>query len=289
MPVIHTSTPRRRAIARRTGRLAVGLAIVATMVPALAAGAQPLVPHLELRSGTNKAVVEKYPGEPVYLDLGIHVAAIGGPFEVWLTRPDYAQPIEVAQKIYRANGNFSFQSLPADAADGWEGFADFLRVDVSQDGELVKSKTLTFCPNSYERQRVSDAGPIRPSYPDGCYGSVFAKGLVWGIDQDWAVNATGAFESSMRLRKGTYDVTVSIEPRYVDLFDVPDGARTAEVQLEVKKLESSGCRKCPPKGGARPPDAKSLAGVPTVTDPDPSTLPDLVALPALGHQRRERP
>jgi hypothetical protein len=261
----------------------VALLLVGIALPALSARAQAATPHLELRAGTDSVTAEKYKKDPIYLDLGAFVAAIGGPFEVWLTRPDYAQPINVAQRVPEPNGKSVFNPLPLDSIDEWNGFADFFRLDVSKDGELVKSKTFTFCPNSYDRQRVSDSGPVLSTYPDGCYGNAFAKGLVWGIDEEWAVNATSGSDARMRLPKGTYDVHMSVEPRYVEMFGFPEGARTADVELEVTSYGDD-CPKCPGTG-PRPRDRadyKTLGGVPTVDNPDPATLPDLVALPAWG-------
>jgi hypothetical protein len=263
-----------RAVARV---LSIGM-LLGTLVPALTARAQGVVPSLELKAGTHSVTVDKYPGEPVYLDLGVFIAAVGGPFELWVTRPDYAQPVQVARKVVNPNGSTELVPLPADLLDEWDGLDDFLRVDFYQEGELVKSKSLTFCPNSYDRQRMSDDGPIRPTYPDGCYGSPFTKGLVWGIDEAWAVNAS-ASDSSLRLKKGLYDVSVSVEDRYVDLFGFR-GPTSVELDLEVRPYETSGCQECPrpPKGEDR--DARVGAAVPPVSDPDPATLPDLVALPA---------
>jgi hypothetical protein len=254
--------------------------VLATLLPALSARAQDAAPTLKLLAGRHDVSAEKYPREPLYLDLGVFVAAANAPFELWVTRPDYAQPVQIAQRLHKADGTSEFVSLPSDVLDGWDGLVDFLRVDFHQDGELVKSKTLTFCPNSYDRQRVSDEGPVRATYPDGCYGNPFTKGLIWGIDEEWAVNATTSSDATVRLRKGTYDVTVSVEERYVDLFGF-EGDTTLDLDLEVKSYEGSGCPECPRprKGGDR--DARAAEdGVPIVSDPDPSTLPDLVALPA---------
>ena len=147
------------SILRRTGRLGLAALVLATVLPSLAARAQGVAPRLELRAGTDRVTVEKYKGDPLYLDLGVYVAALGGPFEVWLTRPDYAEPVNVAQRVYDADGTSELEPLSADVLDEWNGFADFFRLDVSRDGELVKSKTLTFCPNSYDRQRINDEGP----------------------------------------------------------------------------------------------------------------------------------
>lgn len=280
MPDSTPSTSSRSGPGIRAGRLAIAAVLLAGILPALSAAAAPLTPRLELRAGRDSVTTEKYGNEPLYLDLGVWIAALGGPFEVWATRPDYLHPAQAFQRIHDSDGPATFRELPADVLDEWVGFKDFLRVDFSQDGELVKSKTLTFCPNAYDRQRISDSGPSLATYPEGCYGNPFTKGLVWGIDEEWAVNATTSGDSGIRLRKGVYDVTVSVEPRYVDLFGF-EGTTSVDLELEVQKYESD-CPKCPgiDREARSGRDARTSAAVPPVSNPDPATLPDLIALPA---------
>jgi Lysyl oxidase len=269
---------------RRALRAALVAILVVTGLPLTGAKAQLSEPTLELRSATSFVRAARPKGTPVYLDLGTYVAAIGGQFEIWVTRPDYAQPVVVQRALYNPAGNPTFQDIPVEMIDSWYGFRDFMRIDISQSGELVKSKKMGFCPNSYDRQRVNDEGPDTFSYPDGCYGNPFTKGLVWGIDEGWAVNPASSYGGTvMRLPEGLYDVTVSIEQAYVDLFDVPADKSSVQLQLKVRTSRGfPGCPDCPHPIPHQYRRTYSSSALPIVTDPDPATLPDLIALPAWG-------
>lgn len=262
---------------RSGGRLALIAVILGATLPVLNANAQVATSTLELRAGTNKVKVVKYRGEPIYLDLGVYVAALGGPFEVWLTRPDYSQPIQAEQALYAAGGT-SHRSLPEDALNDWLGFKDFFHIDVGKDGEDVKSAMLDFCPNSYDRQRVNDQGPDTVSYPDSCSANPFTRGLVWGIDEGWAASMASSDVDGILLPQGTYDVTVSIDQRFVDLFEIPTDASSVDLELTVEKQTFTACRKCSEGAMHRP--ERAAASVPITENPDPATLPDLISLPA---------
>jgi hypothetical protein len=294
VPIRSQIVPRSRALAARYIRMSrksfVSLVIVALLtglLPALPASAAAVAPQLRMRAGTDQVKAFKVRGEPIYVDLGVWISAVGAPLELWVTRPDYTQPLKIDQVLYDG-GVPEFHSLPTDILDSdWLGLKDFLVIEVSQNGEPLKTKTMSFCPNSYDRQRVNDDGPDRPSYPDGCFGNPFTKGVVWGIDDGWAVNPSSYGGGQMRLAEGTYDVHVSIDQRYIDLFSIDPALTTADVELKVKTVKGyPGCPKCPrpprhPHAGWTASTSRS-AGVPTMTDPDPSLLPDLIALPSWG-------
>ncbi|MEA2434866.1 MAG: hypothetical protein QOG54_2323 [Actinomycetota bacterium] len=285
-----------RALAARSSRRSLVPILIAALfvgiLPALPARAEAVSPQLRMRSGTDLVKAFRVKGQPIYADLGIWVSAEGAPFEVWVTRPDYTQPLKVQQVLYGDTGLREYHDLPADIMDDWNGIKDFIQLDISKDGDLKKTKMMSFCPNSYDRQRVSDNGPDRPSYPDGCFGNPFTKGLVWGIDDGWAVNPASYTGGVLRLQDGLYDVKMSVAERYIDLFNIDPALATASIQLKVKTVRGyPGCPKCP-----RPPRDRrghgghagwsaarsSSSGTPTMTDPDPSVLPDLIALPSWG-------
>jgi hypothetical protein len=275
------------------------VALFVGLLPAFPAKAEGVAPQLRLRAGTDLIKARRVQGEPIYADFGVWVTALGAPFEIWVTRPDYTQPLKVQQMLHADDGTTETVDLPTDVLDDWFGLKDFIRLSISRDGEPVKEKLMSFCPNSYDRQRINDEGPDRPSYPDGCFGNPFTRGLVWGIDEGWAVNPASYFGNGLRLKDGLYDVRVSIDERYVDLFAIDPALASTTLQLKVKTVEGyPGCPKCPrpprhPHGGEMARYGSSATSVPTMTDPDPSILPDLIALPSWGinvqnGRRRER-
>jgi hypothetical protein len=152
-------------------------------------------------------------------------------------------------------------------------------------GRYVAGGKFTFCPNSYDRQRADDTGSDVPTYPDSCGGFYFPflRGTVWGIDGGWAVNALGGSEfddygtPTLRVPEGRYEVTIRIDRRYVELLGVaPEDAR---VVLDVTVRDSDEGSVFPRSPQAEGATFAPDAAVPTVTDPDPSTLPDLASLP----------
>ena len=58
---------------------------------------------------------------------------------------------------------------------------------------MVAADTFSFCPNGYQRQRLSDDSPLNPSYPSFCNEGPFTKGSVWGIDDGWATGIIGDY------------------------------------------------------------------------------------------------
>lgn len=281
-------------------RVLAALALLLASLPVRPAAAELAFPALELRAGLDRVRVERVHGEPVYLgDLGIYVSAVGAPFEIWLTRNPYASPVEVNQVVYD-DGVKTLQALPFNVANGWTGFDDFFQLELKRDGRLLRSKALDFCPNTPDRQRVNDAGPVSVSYMDGCFGNPFTKGMVWGLDEGWAANATSTTEPKLNVPSALYDLRVSISPRYVDLFNIDAEAASVDLQLKVVTATSEpGCKNCwseasrySSRSGSSP--SSSASGeVPTELNPDPAVLPDLVALPAWGISlskgaRRER-
>jgi hypothetical protein len=230
----------------------------------------------------------------VYLNLGVWAAAVGGDFRLEVSRADYDSPVGVVQTDGEGN---VLRELPADLLDGWRGLREFVGVTFrkASTGRYVAGGKFTFCPNSYDRQRTSDTGSDVPTYPDSCGGSYFPflKGMVWGVDDGWAVNALGGSEydeygvPSLRVPEGRYQVTVRIDRVYAELLGIaPEDAR---VVLDVTVRDSDqrfAYNRPQADGDVVAPEAE----VPTVTDPDPSTLPDLAALPlwdmSISHRRR---
>ena len=111
--------------------------------------------RLELLRASASVTLDKYPGTPVYLDVGAYVASVGGPFQLNVTRAGYRSPIEVRQI---AGGES--RALPAWVDDGWSGLRRFLRYTVRNSaGAVIWSGSATFCPSGFNMQRVDPGGP----------------------------------------------------------------------------------------------------------------------------------
>jgi hypothetical protein len=267
------------------------LAALSVLVGVGAASAAPQpAPSLGLRAAGHKVVLERH-GHRVGLDLGIWVAAVGGAFQLDVSRPDYSA-WTVAQ--VDADTGDTLREVPPELLDRWRGLDRFLRISFrDSSGNLVAARAVRFCPNDYNRQRVDDQGPANPTYPLICTSSSpFQRGMVWGIERGWAVSPRlGAID----VKPGTYEVSVRIREPYRDLFDVGPGSAGAKLQARVRNAPGGGGHPHPIPGpiadGGRPAQARSLTAAPTLDQPDPSTLPDLVALPLWNlvvHHRGDR-
>lgn len=261
----------------------IGLACVA---PLVSAGAQTEArSRLQLRAARTEVTLSRPEGSRVFLDLAVYIAALDAPFEIQVRRTDYTSPVEAFQVVPGPAGDELVQ-IPESALEGWGGLNDFFEIAITDpDGVAVRTLRQDFCPNTYEHQRVDDSGPARPAYPYSCYGNPFALGMVWGLDRGWAVRATSYDYRQMRIKipTGSYRATVSIAPTYQELFAVDPVDASVELDLTVKESRRRRCH-CPiPEPPLhRPNHRPNGAAIPTVEDPDPALLPDLVALPAWG-------
>ena len=283
MPLTTTSPRSRRA--RGGVALAMSAALLATALVTTARAAV-VAPTLRLIAPAGEVTMMRYGrGEPVYMELGVLVAALGAPLELLARRTDYTQPVTLTQVLY-GNGNETENvTLDPSLLDEWSGLKDFLHVSFVKDGTEYASETMTFCPGSYTRERVNDEGPDVPSYPQGCFSNPFTKGTVWGIDEGWAVGVNSGYEAPLLdIPNGLYTVTAAIDPAYTDLFDIAAEDATAQVTVRVKTQRRTGCGEGGPCGTERTATLAQQRAmqVPTTDDPDPATLPDLIALPSWG-------
>jgi hypothetical protein len=240
-------------------------------------------PSLALFIGNDEIKVRRQGRRPAFFDPGVFLTAVGGPLEVWVGRPDYDHPLEVSQVVHTETGT-EVRPLPADTLDEFAGLKDFFTVEVrNSKGKLLSSMNLPFCPSGWDKQRVNDAGPVVPQYPAFCYLNPFTKSTVWGLEEGWATSTVGFDGAVLEGPDGEYDVTVSVDPHYVELFGIPAEAATATVAVTLKTVKKKCAHHCNGPVGSGPMGRTAeTAGepVPTMEDPDASLLPDLVALPA---------
>jgi Lysyl oxidase len=255
------------------------------------APAQSTAPSLRLVGPAGEVTLLRSRGQ-VALDVRTWVAAAGGDFELRVARPDYDTPVGLVQ-VDSLTGAV-LRDLPEDVLSGWAGLAGFVEVAFTDSaGQEVAARSFTFCPNGWQHQRVDDSGPELPRYPTFCKGSYspFTRGMVWGIEAGWAQTALGSrgFRAP-RIefpRAGAFTLTVRIAERYRDLLEIDDVDGEVSFPVTIKNVRRSRGILEAAHRPARAPAHPRV--VPDVTDPDPATLPDLVALPlwSLSTQHRK--
>lgn len=261
------------------------LALVAGTAPSTGAAPDTGNPRLSLRRTSSEAIAYKYGKRKPRLYAPTFLQVQGAPLDLRVRRASYEDPLTVTQVLYTSRGP-EIVELPADILNGWRGLIDFTEIEVADlEGNVVYSTTKAFCPNNYDRQRIDDAGPATPTYPYGCYGGraqgSFLRGMVWGVDQSWATNLSGGRGIKLDVPRGRYVLTISIAPRYQELFGVDASQASTTLDLRVKKIRRDRCcRRAVPAQNGSEPAGEPTAGVPAMDDPDSAILPDLVALPA---------
>jgi hypothetical protein len=266
----------------RRGRNALSLGIVVLAAQMLLFGVPPAAaddpPSVRLFAASSHLDIERDKHGFSYFDPGAWVASVGGAFELRVSRPDYDTPVAIVQTD--ATSGAVLRALPAELLDGWFGLRDFLHVSVKDvDGKVMLRQTFTFCPNSYNRARVSDDGPLTSLYPYFCGGNPFTRGTVWGIDDQWAVSPTFDYGLGFDADRRHYTLRAWIDPAWMEALDI--AAEDAETFVDITARDGSSGSGVDPSPGV---DSPGSAGpsVPTVTNPTPESLPDLIALPAWG-------
>lgn len=267
--------------ALRGKRLTAILGCIGILSSLFVGSASAAPPSLELVGPGETVALGHYKGQATYLDTGVLLASVGASFEIQLTRPDYTLPVEAAQII-----DDNPVALPDGLFTAWEGFDDFFTVTVRNlGGDAVATIGVDFCPNTYDRQRVGDGGPEQPTYPESCYSNPFTKGMVWGINQDWAASTLSYYGTYADLTNGSYEVTTEIAPAYAEAFDIDPATSSITTDITVETItdpcKHHGCGVQASGGGAAA-AARRYNAVPVDDNPDTAILPDLEALPAWG-------
>ena len=266
----------------RRGRHAISLGIIVLSTQLLLFGAPPAAaddpPSLRLFAASSHIDIQRGRHGFTWFDPGAWVASVGGAFELRVSRPDYDTPVGIVQTD--AVTGAAIRTLPVELLDGWFGLGNFLHVSVKDvDGKIMFRQAFTFCPNAYYRARVSDDGPLTSVYPYFCGGNPFTKGAVWGIDDAWAVSPTFDYGVGFDADRRHYTLRAWIDPAWTEALGLaPEDSETfVDITASDDGTGSGGVpvplEPSPFAGGPR---------VPTVTSPDPESLPDLVALPAWG-------
>jgi hypothetical protein len=263
-----------------------GVAVAAMTVPGLPAASAAKVPGpvVKLAAAQNSITVNSFRGR-VFIDPGIWLEALGSPLEFDVQRAAYTKPVTLTQVIHPPYGGTVRRPLPASLLDKWFGLKHFTTLTMTDStGKVVFSRPFTFCPNSYNPARVGPGSPPTTPYPMQCGSNPFTVAMVWGVQKGWAAEPASFVNGKFPV--GVYHVTETISPQYAHLLGISTRDATATVKVKIVK----GQQCCPVPGccgsaahHAHPAvPGQNPAGVRTLTNPPPSALPDLVALPAWG-------
>jgi hypothetical protein len=259
------------------------LSFIAALLASGPAQATPQGPELRVFSPTSSITEYRYRSrEQISVDSGLWVSANGSTFEVIAHRDSYTTPI-VATQIIDPDTSARQVVLPDKVvAPRWSGLRHFFNVTVTGPaGDVAYKGSVPFCPDSWNVQRVDASGPTDSTFPQGCYTNPFTTGVVWGIDQGWAVGALDMSRIRFAGPDGHYSVHVQITSLYQRLLSIAPADASATLGLVVT-TSPTGCPPyCPPASTAAT-STSNGSTLPTKTNPRPSTLPDLVALPAWG-------
>jgi len=260
------------------------ISFIAALLATAPAQATPQGPQLRVFTPTSSINEYRYRAkQKVSVDSGLWVSSSGSTFEVIAHRDSYTTPI-VATQIIDPDTSARQVVLPDTVvAPRWSGLSHFFHVTVTgPTGDVVYKGSVPFCPDSWNTQRVDASGPMNSTFPQGCYTNPFTTGVVWGIDQGWAVGALDMSRIRFGGPDGTYSAHVQITPMYQDLFSIAPAGASATLGIDVI-TSPTGCPPyCAPASARDTASTSDGSTLPTKTNPRPSTLPDLVALPAWG-------
>jgi hypothetical protein len=257
-------------------------------LPAGLATAQPkpshLGPTIKLVVAQNYIQIPQF-GKSVFLDPGVYVAAFGSKLEFDVQRASYAKPLKIAEVIHLHDGGTIVRNLPSWMLDGWNGLKHFMRLTVRDSvGKLVATRFVSFCPNG-NPQRTGPTSPHTSPFPQECASDPFERGMVFGLQRDWAADPIGGFGFfgglSLKLKRGSYVVTANIWHAWRRVLGVSKRDDTAVVHVRVVK-GTGGCPFCHPAQATRFKALPKLPAVPTMTSPPKADLPDLSPLPSWG-------
>ena len=235
---------------------------------------------LRLFAQNSEVTLHHRADRPAVLNAGVFATAVGGDFEIHANRADYASPIVGSQW---ADGAW-VQDLDASMVDSFQGLHSFLHVRVKNPaGNLIVDQDLDWCPSSFDMERLNDSGPDVPRFPGfGCFAHSFTLGTVWGIDQGWAKPLGSRYGRSSEQvlldgRDGAYRVTYSFPRPVVDTFGIDPDHAQAKVTVN---LVTGGHHDAPSRDAMPSIERSPAPRVPNDPNPDPSTRPDLISLPA---------
>ena len=218
-----------------------------TSAVALLACAAPLVlsagpaanaapgPALTLEAAQRTVVLTRYEaedgdgGKVVFVegDLGVHVVAGAGAFEVRAKRAGYGEPVVLTMTTPGADRVLT----TAPDATGLPAF--WTTTITNAAGKVVERGTASFCPNAYEPVRRRPNAPATSPYPQGCQANPYTLGNVFGVQAGYAVPALTDPEAFSGLPLGGYTVTLAVRPDYAKALGMTAAQSRARVAVRL--------------------------------------------------------
>src|SRR4051812_2168321 len=217
--------------------------LATTMLPLSMTDAGPAeaisasAPPLRLVAAVSSVTAQRFPGEPVFLPLGINLVAGDRPLEIHVKRASYHDPI-VAEQLLGRGARKRTRRLPGELVDGFNGLKDLIRLTLTDDsGKEILDQNQTFAPVGSSVRVRPDAPPTSP-YPESPGGSPFALGAVWGLQAGWAIDVLGGGIDGVELADGSYTARVRMSAPHLAFFGIP--ADQADVAVRVTVTTSEG-------------------------------------------------
>jgi hypothetical protein len=269
---------------------------------------------LRLVSVLHQVSAERFKGDShLYFSPGVYVAAVGGAFEIDAIRGE-DRSVTLWQVARDAKGVRTIRQVTpaAPIKNLGRGLPQFFQVTIKNSaGTVVSTRTLPYCLSvGYGEARVDPSGPDQPQYPYDC-GSQLSEAAVWGLDDGWA----SSLDMQMRFTApdGAYNLTIAINPAYVQQFGIAPSEASASFTLNVHTQSVGICkpRRCPrpvvgvasdaltasvraqaraQAQGEGPTSAAAEAATQSALGPSADGTPDMRALPAhdlsITHNKR---
>ncbi len=105
-------------------------------------------PTIGMRAARGTIEITRRPNRAAWLDPALSVVAVDGPFELLVTRTNYDEPLTLTRTLPGGE-----QVLDSEFLQEWWGLKNFLRIRITNSqGNVVKGRSLDFCPNSWDQQ-----------------------------------------------------------------------------------------------------------------------------------------
>jgi hypothetical protein len=231
--------------------------------------------QLRFTAAAQSVTLERWEGEPVWLELGTHVVAERRPFEIRVARASYQAPV-VAKQVIRDGARQRSVRLPAGLVTDFMGLPDFTHLTITDaTGEVVVDRNEDFCPNGMA-VRADREAPDRSPYPWGCPTNPFTRGAVWGIQTGWGtpVHDANGEAGAVDLPDGVYTVDVVVNQPYRRLFGISQYAVT--VELTIRTVDAPAVRRTQEEPAVRAAPSRPTGAAARPRGP----RPDLRPLPA---------
>ena len=218
--------------------------------------------------------------------LGVSLVSLDAPFELQVRRETYDDPISVRQAFHRPGGTAARGPARGHPRrlDGSRSLPPFRPVQARGPRSDPGARRLP--------RRVADGAGRRHRAPSTrpTHGMRRSTRSRWGRSGGSTRGGRSTpllWNAHVRLPDGRYVAKVSIAPRYQTLFDI--APEDAKVRIVIRIRSRSGCDFC---GAPAAPEGtafrRALTPATITADPDPATLPDLVALPSVRDRHRPR-